>query len=126
VTKFPADCFCQQQNLESLSGWVSLDRPICLAAVKEHSEMQTNDKLLALRNIGPKLASMLAELGIRDRASLQKAGSANLYKKLQAFSERRLPVCYYLYSLEGAIKGIHWNELSEREKRVLRQKAGLK
>ncbi len=35
-----------------------------------------------------------------------------------------IPVCYYLYSLQGALTGHHWNDLPERVKEDLRKEAG--
>lgn len=87
--------------------------------------MKDSDPLRSLPNIGVKLASMLREIGIRNKNDIKAVGAANLYKKLQSLHEKRLPVCYYLYSLEGAIRGVHWNELSEKQKGELRRKAGL-
>lgn len=87
--------------------------------------MPRNDPLTALPNIGVKLASMLHDVGIQDLQGIKKAGAANLYKKLQAFSGKRLPVCYYLYSLEGAIRNTDWRDLSDGQKQKLCREAGL-
>ncbi len=34
--------------------------------------------------------------------------------------QETLPVCYYLYSFEGALTDKHWNEISEQRKQQLR------
>jgi DNA transformation protein len=36
-----------------------------------------------------------------------------------------MPVCYYLYSLEGALRGKHWDALGESVKRSLLERAKL-
>lgn len=87
--------------------------------------MTVSVDIATLPNIGVKLATLLRKIDVYTKADLQKAGAARLYKKLQSYSEKRLPVCYYLYSLEGAIRGIHWNDLSDRDKKTLRLQAGL-
>ena len=85
-----------------------------------------NRPITALRNIGKTVATRLHEIGVSNEDQLKKMGSAKAYKWLSLQSpEKRLPVCYYLYSLEGAIRNIHWDELTEKEKAQLRMAAGL-
>ena len=82
--------------------------------------------LYELQNIGKTVASRLHEIGITNEAELRKLGSAKAYKWLSENNpDKHLPVCYYLYSLEGAIRDKHWDSLSEKEKTKLRLAAGL-
>ena len=86
----------------------------------------TSKPLFELQNIGKTVASKLHEIGIMDETELRKLGAAKAYKWLSEQNpNKHLPVCYYLYSLEGAIQGKHWNALSEKEKTKLRLAAGL-
>ena len=86
----------------------------------------TSRSLSELKNIGKTVASRLHELGVTSEAELRKLGAANAYKWLSDQNpDKHLPVCYYLYSLEGAIKDKHWDDLSEKEKTKLRFSAGL-
>lgn len=79
-----------------------------------------------LKNIGKTVEKRLNEIGIYSSTDLKKVGSANAYQLLsQKQPGKHLPVCYYLYSLEGALKNKHWNDFSESEKKKLRLKAGL-
>ncbi len=79
-----------------------------------------------LKNIGKTVEKRLNEIGIFSSADLKKTGAAKAYQKLsQKQRGRHLPVCYYLYSLEGALKNKHWDAFSENEKKKLRLKAGL-
>jgi len=85
-----------------------------------------NKSLPELKNIGKTVASRLHELGITNEAELRKLGAAKAYKWLSDQNpDKHLPVCYYLYSLEGAIKDKHWDDFSEKEKTKLRLAAGL-
>lgn len=85
-----------------------------------------SQSLTELKNIGKTLASRLHALGITNEAELKKLGAAKAYQWLSdQHPEKHLPVCYFLYSLEGAIKDKHWNEFSEKEKTELRLAAGL-
>lgn len=88
--------------------------------------MSRNPALTELPNIGAKLAGMLEDAGVRNRSDIRRIGAPALYRRLQAASPRKLPVCYYLYSLEGAIQGKHWNDFTDAEKKKLRLDAGLK
>jgi len=82
--------------------------------------------VLELQNIGKTVAMKLHEIGITNEAELTKMGAAKAYKWLSAQElNGHLPICYYLYSLEGAIQNKHWGALSEDEKTELRLAAGL-
>nr|WP_281720729.1 TfoX/Sxy family protein [Nitrosomonas nitrosa] len=82
--------------------------------------------LSALKNIGKTVAARLHAIGITNETELRQLGSAKAYKWLSNQTpDKHLPVCYYLYSLEGAIQHKHWSQLSEKEKTQLRLAAGL-
>ena len=82
--------------------------------------------LSELKNIGKTVASRLHELGITNEAELKELGAAKAYLWLsEKKPDKHFPVCYYLYSLEGAIQNRHWDDFSEYEKTQLRLAAGL-
>ena len=82
--------------------------------------------LSELKNIGKAVAERLYEIGVTDKASLKKIGSVKAYQLMSAkFPDQHLPVCYYLYSLEGALKNKHWDTFSKKEKTKMRLAAGL-
>ncbi|MBK8259294.1 MAG: TfoX/Sxy family DNA transformation protein [Polyangiaceae bacterium] len=81
--------------------------------------------LAKLPNLGPTLCERLAEVGIDDAQALKQIGPANAYVRMVHVTGRSLPVCYYLYSLEGALRGEDWRCLSDHEKQRLRSEAGL-
>ncbi len=86
----------------------------------------TSKPLSELQNIGKTVASRLHEIGITNESELRKLGAAKAYKWLSDQNPgKHLPVCYYLYSLEGAIQDKHWDAFSEKEKAQLRTAAGL-
>lgn len=85
-----------------------------------------NRPLSELMNIGKTVAKRLHDIGITNEAQLKQLGAVKAYQAMSAqHSGRNLPVCYYLYSLEGAIQDRHWNDFSEGEKTALRRAAGL-
>lgn len=90
----------------------------------------TTSKISPLRlakNIGSKLEQRLNKIGINDLVDLQTVTPSAAYQKMQEqWPQETLPVCYYLYSLEGALLDIPWESLSPQRKRKLRLEAGLK
>lgn len=81
--------------------------------------------LSGLANLGATTILRLEAIGIRDRKALVRVGPASAYKALCAEAGARLPVCYYLYALEGALRGINWRSVSSKDKARLRGEAGL-
>jgi len=80
-----------------------------------------------LRNIGATVAERLASIGISSRSDLAKMGAVEAYRRMcQEHPGRTLPVCYYLYSLEAALRDVHWNDLTAEEKQSLRSQAGAR
>ncbi len=78
-----------------------------------------------LKNIGPTVAGHLRRIGIATYADLQKATPAKAYLHLKAsFPDRTWPVCYYLYSLEGALRDKHWDNLPKSVKEKLLREIG--
>lgn len=77
------------------------------------------------RNLGSTIVARLRDAGIHSFAELRTLGAAGAYNRLRSRAGRHLPVCYYLYSLEGALRGIHWDALPAKDKSSLREAAGL-
>lgn len=76
------------------------------------------------RNLGPTVIRRLAEVGVTDLPTLERLGPPEVYRRLAAVADQRLPLCYYLYSLEGALRDCDWRALSDDEKFRLRRAAG--
>jgi len=76
-----------------------------------------------LRNIGPTIARRLKAVGIHTQADLRTVGSVAAYLRICAkHPGKTVPVCYYLYSLEGALSNQHWDDIgSTIKQRLLRQ-----
>lgn len=83
-----------------------------------------NQDLAQLRNIGPTVRRRLNEIGICTRADLERMGPVKAYKRICAnYPNQTIPVCYYLYSLQGALMDLHWNDLPQAIKEGLYAKA---
>lgn len=83
--------------------------------------MKSSRELTDLMNIGTKIASRLQHVGIRNEADLRRAGPVKAHRMIgDAFPEETLPVCYYLYSFEGALRDLHWDEIGADRKKKLK------
>ena len=83
-------------------------------------------ELDGLRNIGPTIAQRLREVGIRTRTDLERVGAAEAFRLVtQRYPNRTISVCYYLYSLQGALMDVHWDDLPAALKDDLRREAGV-
>ena len=79
-----------------------------------------NDDLASMKNIGPTIQRRLREIGINSKKDLKKTGSVLAYQKIQSKNPgKTIPVCYYLYSLQGALDNVRWDDLSQNKKQKL-------
>jgi len=84
--------------------------------------MTRNRPLAELKNIGRKIASLLNEAGIHSEQELRSVGPVEAYKKIREnHPDETLPLCYYLYSFEGALCDKHWDAIGEERKRELKE-----
>ncbi|MDA1075905.1 MAG: TfoX/Sxy family DNA transformation protein [Proteobacteria bacterium] len=80
-------------------------------------------RLKDLKNIGPTLANRLEEIGVLSRSDLQAMGAARAYRRIQArYPDAHLPLCYYLYSLEGALHDKDWRSFTAKQKLDMQKK----
>ena len=62
-----------------------------------------------LRNIGPKSAAWLRQVGLHTPQALSEAGPVGAFVRIKRAGFR--PSLNLLYALEGAITGCHWQEV---------------
>ena len=70
-----------------------------------------------LRNIGPKSAAWLRQVGLRSLQDLQDAGPVGAYLKVRRAGFK--PSLNLLYALEGARQDCHWQEVPETRRQAL-------
>ncbi len=75
-----------------------------------------------LKNIGPKTAAWLHDIGIHTRADLEAMGAVMAYKILKHQRPKQVTILL-LYALDGALSGKHWNALGPKRKTVLKREA---
>ena len=72
---------------------------------------------LKLRNIGPKSAAQLRQVGVRTIDDLRALGSLEAFVKLKRAGFK--PSLNLLYSLEGALLDCHWQQVPEARRSEL-------
>ncbi|WP_339516138.1 TfoX/Sxy family protein [Pseudomonas sp. RL_15y_Pfl2_60] len=76
-----------------------------------------NDELQHLKNLGKTSAQWLHASGIHSANDLRRLGAVSAYRAVKARGFRASKVL--LYSIEGALLDIYWNELPEDHKAKL-------
>lgn len=77
--------------------------------------MSSSDKL---KNVGPKSAAWLRQVGVRTQADLETLGAVAAFIKVKRAGFK--PSLNLLYALEGALLGCHWQQVPEdRRSRLL-------
>ena len=86
--------------------------------------MKKKSQLSHLKNIGPTIGERLNEINVYTRADLERMGPVKAYQWIcRNYPNQTIPVCYYLYSLQGALMDIHWNKLPKKLKDQLEMEA---
>ena len=79
---------------------------------------QNDLPITMLRNLGPKSAMMLAEVGIHTIGELRAIGVAKAYVRVRAVRSRGASV-NLLWSMAAGLDGRGWQEVSAAEKESL-------
>ena len=72
-----------------------------------------------LRNIGPKSAAWLRQVGLHNHQELAAVGAVGAFVKVRRAGFK--PSLNLLYSLEGALQDCHWQALDEVQRAALVQ-----
>lgn len=83
--------------------------------------MAGKDDSNKIRNVGPKSAAWLRQVGVRTQEDLLKLGPVEAFMKVKRAGFR--PSLNLLYSLAGAIENCHWADLPDERKAALVQAA---
>jgi DNA transformation protein and related proteins len=73
-----------------------------------------SDKDAKIRNVGPKSAAWLRQVGVRTLEDLLRVGPVDAFLKVKRAGFR--PSLNLLYSLAGALDDCHWTDLSAERK----------
>jgi DNA transformation protein len=83
--------------------------------------MAGKDDSNKIRNVGPKSAAWLRQVGVRTQEDLLRLGPVEAFMKVKRAGFR--PSLNLLYSLAGAIENCHWADLPDERKASLVQEA---
>ncbi len=82
-------------------------------------------ELSACKNLGPTIRKNLSLIGVDTFTELQKRGPVQIYTQLRdQFPDKTWSICYYLYSVEGALTDTHWDDIPEKRKEELKKLVG--
>jgi DNA transformation protein and related proteins len=70
-----------------------------------------------IRNVGPKSAAWLRQVGVRTQDDLVRLGAVESFMKVKRAGFR--PSLNLLYALEGALADCHWADLPDERKAAL-------
>ena len=70
-----------------------------------------------LRNIGPKSSAWLRQVGLRTRDDLDAIGAVEAFMKVKRAGFK--PTLNLLYSIEGALRDCHWQEIPDARRSEL-------
>ena len=84
--------------------------------------MAAKDDSNKIRNVGPKSAAWLRQVGVRTQDDLVKLGPVDAFMKVKRAGFR--PSLNLLYALAGAIENCHWADLPDDTKAALVLAAG--
>ena len=70
-----------------------------------------------LRNIGPKSSAWLRQVGLRTRDDLDAIGAVEAFMKVKRAGFK--PTLNLLYSIEGALRDCHWQEIPDTRRSEL-------
>ena len=70
-----------------------------------------------LRNIGPKSAAWLRQVGLRTREDLAAAGTVDAFMRVKRAGFK--PGLNLLYAIEGALNDCHWQEVPDARRAEL-------
>jgi len=78
-----------------------------------------------LRNIGPKSSAWLRQVGLRTRDDLDAIGAVEAFMKVKRAGFK--PTLNLLYSIEGALRDCHWQQIpgERRSELVLAAEAAI-
>ncbi len=76
--------------------------------------MTTQEKM---RNIGPKSAAWLRQVGLRTREEIRAEGTVDAFMRVKRAGFK--PSLNLLYALEGALLDCHWQEVPEARRAEL-------
>jgi DNA transformation protein and related proteins len=88
---------------------------------------QLSNNLKGAKNIGATIEKRLNEIGVFSLADLAQMTPVKAYQSICKHNPDKIfPVCYYLYSLKGALLDLHWDDLPTELKTELRKQVSKK
>ena len=75
---------------------------------------QFSNSLKGAKNIGATIEKRLNEIGVFSLADLAQTTPVKAYQNIcKQHPSKTFPICYYLYSFQGALLDLYWNDRPE-------------
>ncbi len=88
---------------------------------------QLSNNLKGAKNIGTTIEKRLNEIGVFSLADLAQMTPVKAFQSIcEQNPDKTFPVCYYLYSLQGALLDVFWDDLPTQLKAELRKQVDKK
>jgi DNA transformation protein len=88
---------------------------------------QLSNNVKGAKNIGTTIEKRLNEIGVFSLEDLAQMTPVRAYQSIcKQNPNKTFPVCYYLYSLQGALLDLHWDDLPIELKTELRKQVDRK
>jgi DNA transformation protein len=123
--ELPADVLADKRRL---AAWVEKSLEAARASAVKKSAAKRRGRAGAaapkkLLNLGPVSRRMLKEIGVENRADLERIGSVAAFRAIEKRARKPANVLL-LYALEGALLDLRWDRLPDVVKQDLRRRAG--
>ena len=79
--------------------------------------MSTDNSTDKMRNIGPKSAAWLRQVGLRTREDVAAVGTVEAFMRVKRAGFK--PTLNLLYAIEGALQDCHWQEVPDARRSEL-------
>ena len=90
-----------------------------LRADPDSARADATDRLVALKNVGPKSAVWMIEVGVDTPERLIELGAVEVYRRMKAAYPREVSLCA-VWALQGAIDGVASSHLPSDVKQALK------
>ncbi|MFA0438444.1 hypothetical protein BCU70_13180 [Vibrio sp. 10N.286.49.C2] len=116
--EIPSDLACHTLHIATLCG------DIWDAAVEQQRIKATPTRIKDLPNMQYKTERMLRKAGITSIEELRQTGPVDAYRAI-CQQQQKHPGATLLYSIAGALEGIHWSIIPDTVKKTLSIEAGV-
>lgn len=88
------------------------------------SDADADRPIVALRNLGPRMATVLSDIDVRSEGELRSIGAAKAFARIRLTTEHSVTL-NALYAMHAALEDCDWRAVDKATKALLRREAGV-